>query len=407
MELTEQPYDAMEQKPKFHSAHSSSPLLQPELAPPIDGELTTRLLMVAPLVLHLAGSVAITATLIYALDGRHFYLDRQPRVKLADGTFQSGQLGRSNVLQSDITTILSIALVLLRWVATIWTVPLCWRVIFLLAGRNGLRRRDIRWVTSYGVLPPATYFRHSHNLLLGLVLIFTLAPYPASPLVTGSISWVPSSSTLELLSIGALSCVSPGHGFYIMGPSEPSPRLESGAGVQGPTFSTNLVINLNTAWSQEVEGGVFKRVLPSAAQLSINSTVENVLVPFFVVNKIEWFPKAAVEDNIFQAIESSVYSNIFQSFIQQLGQSGAVGLIIRNYTTLRDPPDRPTLPLLINVAREGLSYDDGCNSITTFLPNDTTVPSFRLNRLFPGTKLFLDGCFALHRAAVGIEIFID
>ncbi|KAL5638594.1 hypothetical protein ACGC1H_005308 [Rhizoctonia solani] len=388
VELTERPYP-VGQEPQSYSAHSSSPLLpgpqDPTLATINNSELSTRLLMLAPLMLHLVGSVAITTTLTYALDGRHFHLDRQPRVKLADGTYQSGSLGRNNILQPDMTTILSVALLLLRWVAAIWAAPLCWRVIFLLAGRNGLRHRDIRWVSSYGVLPPATHFRHSRNLLLGLVLLFTLAPYPASPLVTGAVSWVPSSSTLDLLSHPVI---------HITGPAEPSPELEAGGGVQGPTFSTNLVINLNTAWSQEVEHGIFKRVIPSAAQLSINSTVENVFVPFFVATKIEWFPKAAVEESIYQAIESSEYSTIFQPFIEQLGQSGAIGLIITNYSTLMNPPELPTLPLLVNVAREGLAYNDGCDSSTTFLPNDTTIPSFRLYRLFPGTRLYLNGCFA-------------
>ncbi|KAG8730057.1 hypothetical protein FRC11_007492, partial [Ceratobasidium sp. 423] len=91
------------------------------------------------------GSVAITVTLIYALDGHQFYLDRQPRVKLADGTYESNRLGRYNILQPDVTTMLSVALMLLRWVTAAWAVPLYWRVVFLLAGRNGLRRRDIKW----------------------------------------------------------------------------------------------------------------------------------------------------------------------------------------------------------------------------------------------------------------------
>ncbi|CAE6447303.1 unnamed protein product [Rhizoctonia solani] len=391
VEPIEQPHNTLEQEPKSYSAQNLVPLLLQDTTPltTSDAGLTTRVLMIAPLVVHLAGSVAIATTLIYALDGHYFYLDRQPRVKLADGTHLSGQLGRNNILQSDVTTIISVVLVLLRWVAALWAVPLCWRVIFLLAGRNGLCRRDIRWVTSYGILPPAAYLRHSRNMVLGLVLIFTLAPYPSSPLVTGSISWVPGSSTLELLSHPTIN---------ISG--SVNSELIGGGRTQGPTFSTGAVINLSTAWSQDVEGGVLKRVVPLAAQLNINSTIDKVSLPFFAVTKVEWLSKAAAEEHVYQAIESSINSSSFRPFIEQMGQPGAIGLIITNYSSLIHPPDFPTLPLLINVARKrslNVNNYDVCNSNTTFLPNDTTVPNFRLNRVyarFASSTLFLDGCFA-------------
>ncbi|CAE6422881.1 unnamed protein product [Rhizoctonia solani] len=380
----------MEQEPKSYSAQSSGPLSLQDLAPSStsDTRMTTRMLMLAPLVAHFAGSVIIVTTLIYALDGHYFHLDRQPRVKLADGTQLSGQLGRNNILQSDITTILSVALVLLRWIAAFWAVPLCWRVIFLLAGRSGLLRRDIRWVTSYGVLPPAAYLRHSHNMVLGLVLLFTLAPYPSSPLVTGSVSWVPSSSTLELVSHPTIN---------ISG--SVNSELVSGGRTQGPTFSTGVVINLNTAWNQDVEPGVLKRVVPLAAQLNINSTIDRVPLPFFAANKVEWFSKPAVEERVYQAIDSLANSTRFRPFIEQMSQPGAIGLIITNYSALMNPPESPTLPLLINVARKrqyNFNSYDVCNSSTTFLPNDTTVPNFRLERIFGNfatSTLFLDGCY--------------
>ncbi|KAH7335036.1 hypothetical protein B0J17DRAFT_733035 [Rhizoctonia solani] len=388
MESIELPRTVEEQKNKLESAHSSSPFLSQDPSTAGNGELSEKLITLAPLALHLFGSVAITTTLIYALDGRHFHLDRQPRVKLADGTYQYGQLGRYNILQSDVTTLLSVALVILRWVTAAWAGPLCWRVIFLLAGRNGLRRRDIRWVSSYGVLPPATHLRHSHNLLAGLILIFTLAPYPGSPLVTGSISWVPGSSIIDLPFRPTIN---------LTGPAVPDPELEASSGVLLPTFSTDVVINFNTAWGQDVEDSVFKRVVPSAAQLPINSTVENVYVPFFSVSRIEWFPKAAIEATIYSTVRgpptNNAYVSFFQPFVEQLGQPGAVGLVT-NYSYF-DPPSSPqSLTMLVNVARGHLGYNDECNSTTTFLPNHTTVPSFRLKALFSGTKLFLEGCYA-------------
>ncbi|CAE6503791.1 unnamed protein product [Rhizoctonia solani] len=367
------------------SARSQSPLLTQEV-PTSSNErrYMPRLLMMAPLVLHCLGSVAIAVTLTQYLHGRRFYLKRRLEVRLADGKVDPTLLGQHRLIQSDITTIVSGLIMILRWVATAWAGPLCWRVVVLIAEINGIRRRDIKWATSYGLLPPKTLFRHRLNLVLGLVLIFTLVPYPASPLLTGSISWVPSSSTLEPASHPTINISG------IPRELEPQPNdnwvpdLPEIYTWKGFISSSDMVKYFTMPWSQDVEHQVYKRVIPSASQLSINSTVENVTVPFLEITGITWLPQAVAEENVQQKLTAMAEDPTrFPMLLFQLSGTGAA-MPILNLTYFDPNPADPsgfsalTLSLLINVQREPDDMIDICDSTTTILPDGSTIPYFLL-----------------------------
>ncbi|KAG8730623.1 hypothetical protein FRC11_006274, partial [Ceratobasidium sp. 423] len=343
--------------------------------------------------IHCLGSVAVAVVVLRCLNNRQFYLERQPQIKLADGTYESSQLGgKYNLLQTDVITILSGSLMVLRWVAATWAGPLCWRVVFLLAEMYGLRYRDIEWITNYGVLPPITHFRRPLNLLVGLILILTLAPFPAPPLLTGSIAWIPSSSNVELPYHPTITLT----GVY---PNNTLTQLTY-SGEYHATFPTDVVKNFNTAWSQVAEERIFKRVLASASHLSINSTVENVVVPYFAVTKIEWLPK--LEDDTLQLFQTMRQDRAnFLRFPGKMSQPGAAALIVK-YSTFEgassiilDDPLLSTWSLLINVAKELGPRD--CNSSSIVLPGNTTISPFYLNYNSTNGYVYegkLSGCFA-------------
>ncbi|KAG8689693.1 hypothetical protein FRC11_001213 [Ceratobasidium sp. 423] len=372
-----------------YSLLSPAPLLLIDPPKADSRKFTFKFLVLWPLALHFLGSLATTETLIYGLNGRHLYLDRRPQVKLANGTYESNLLGQRNILQRDVNTMLSISLMLLRGIAGAWAAPLCWRIIFLLGRGCGLRRRDIKWVTNYGVLPPTTHFRNSLSLLIGLILLFTLVPSLASPLITGSISWVPSSSTIELPSHPIINLT----GLT----QEPLPRQTPGTGAAAAySFDTYLVKNFITAWSQDANDHVFKRVVPSASQLDVNSTVENVTVPVFATTRIDWFSKATTEKDTRQKLQAMQLDDAqFPMLEFKLSVPGAVALIVNSTLSLVDPSDPSDLPpstlsLLINVGRE--QFPESCNYSTTFLPSNTPIPYFPL--YYDYSRWVLNGCFA-------------
>ncbi|CUA67969.1 hypothetical protein RSOLAG22IIIB_13596 [Rhizoctonia solani] len=329
----------------------------------------------------------IAVALLYYLDGRRFYLERQPRVQLADGTHRSQRLGGFHLLQSEVTTILSVFLMVLRWVATAWAVPLCWRAIFVLAGNSGLQYRDITWMINHGIFYPSTHFHRPLHLLLGLILISALAPLPSAPLLTGSISWLPSNQTIAL----------PDHPtFQIAGfPSNDYVRPVGYYSEGLANVATYVVKNFNTAWSRATDEFIFKRVVSAAAHLSTESTIDTVLLPYFVVTRIEWLPKLDAQSYMLLRMMWSADNRV----PDRMNSPGGATIIF-NAT---DPPSiqKPlpqSWPVLINVDRSNNSTvpyagDDSCNSSSTFLPDNTTIPYFYLNGPMIARQLIF-GCFA-------------
>lgn len=233
------------------------------------------------LVLHCLVSLGIAGSMIYYVDGRYFNItERRPWVPLADGTTE--RLTQYVPLQSDVTTFLSGSLVVLRLIAASWAGSLCWRGAFVLMERTGLRRRDLDWMLSYGIFTPFAYTRHSLVFCIGGIMLVTLFAQATSPLLTGSITWAPSSRLAELASNSAVK---------VSVALNLNPRWWSdyaGWDLRRKWTVLQAAGICNTAWGGGFERGVLKRVLPSTSGLNINSTIANVTLPYFSVNSLEW-----------------------------------------------------------------------------------------------------------------------
>ncbi|GAB1524064.1 hypothetical protein RhiTH_007216 [Rhizoctonia solani] len=402
------PVDGSESK-ELDLAYNSVPLLphDPDAAKETDVTeglsagrgrgIKDRLFMALPLVIHFLGSVGIAMTLLYGLNRTQLYLERQPRVKLADGSEDSSTLGRYNILQSDVVTMLSGALMILRWVGAAWAGPLCLRVMFFLAERNGVYRHDISWIISYGILPPKAYLRHSQNFLIGMVLIFTLAPYPASPLLTGAISWVPNSSTLK--PSGSLSSYTIAY-TGLLSDTIKQVGWDSydfhASYAYSANFRSFLVKNLNLPWGQKVEEYVFKRVTSSVARLDVNSTVDSIFLPYFMVKKIEWL--SGPDNYLNQTYNEMVNrSDIYPNFHDVMSEPRGTALMA-NLRTDGSANITQTWSLLINVQMDHIRSSPSIRcSNSTFIAQNTTIPTFgyALNQTKVGDVIYeLYGCFA-------------
>ncbi|KAH7335055.1 hypothetical protein B0J17DRAFT_672510 [Rhizoctonia solani] len=338
--------------PSPSPSQSPSLPLDPGLPLPPSGKLKSKLLMVLPLAIHLLGSVAIVVTLAQYLNGRHFYLQRRPQVMLADGTMRSDLLGQYNLLQLDITTIVSASIMILRWLVAAWAGPLCW-VFF--------------------------------------ILILSLANAPSSPLLTGSISWMPSNHTLALTTNPTLFMTGPL-------PRQPGQQRLTDLGTMSEVamFHAPLVNHFNMAWSTKLEHGIFKRVVTNAARLEIGSTIENVHLPHFKVTEIKWLTMDGVGNNTIDWLWAILEDpRRYPTLPQQLVQSRAALLISDSIN--RDPM-QPTgsYPLLLNIGAETQgTRPTNCDSGNTLLPSNTTIPYFYLSA--PPTSYWAEnfsGCFA-------------
>lgn len=231
------------------------------------------------LILHCLVALGIALLMIYYVNGRHFNLtERKPLVPLLHGAVR---LSRYVPLQSDVTTFLSTTLVVLRLVTAAWAASLCWRCIFFLMEKTGLRRRDLDSMISYGFFTPFSYGRDSFTAFrVVLILLATLSAQAMSPILTGSITWIPSSQPVELQAFTTMG---------VSGVPSQNPWDEYTTSTTRREWTVRQASGyISLAWGRNVETGVMKRILPAAANLNINSTITNVTLPYFSVSALEW-----------------------------------------------------------------------------------------------------------------------
>ncbi|CAE6491497.1 unnamed protein product [Rhizoctonia solani] len=232
------------------------------------------------LVLHFTMTACITCFMLLYVNGNYFNLsERRPLVSLAGGS--SVPAARSHLLQSDVVTILSSAIILLRLALGAWSTTLCWRSALFLMERKGLNRSGLRWLIGAGVLTPPLYARDIMTFLIGVTLLATLAANFVSPLLTGSISWVPSNQPAVF--------ISESNGLKV----STVEFREFWTDYSRRDYLRELVIQtsigpINTAWGRNVDKGALKRAVSFATGLELNSTITNVTVPHFVIHSLQW-----------------------------------------------------------------------------------------------------------------------
>ncbi|KAB5589200.1 hypothetical protein CTheo_7358 [Ceratobasidium theobromae] len=279
--------------PPFYAGVPSSPrdsgrnaFLLPQGAPKRHLSVHVWASTVWPLLAHFILTLGIIAFMNNYVDRNYFSppeQGRRPLVGLADGTFV--QWGQYVPLQTDVATILSSALVILRLIAAAWTGPLCWRSAFLLMEKAGLRRQDLKWITGFGIPAPQAFIKHTRLFVLGWILLASLVAQSASPILTGSISWTVSARASGLASNYTIRMPGPvdtdAWNFYLTDASYRRNIVFASAGVA------------NTAWNRTVELGILKRAIFFIDGLHINSTLETVTLPYFSVTSLEWIADPA------------------------------------------------------------------------------------------------------------------
>ncbi|CAE6445876.1 unnamed protein product [Rhizoctonia solani] len=228
------------------------------------------------LIAHFILSVGTVGFVLFYVDNESFNLtERSPFVKTIHNSIKTP----FRPTQSDIVTILSSMIVTVRSALAAWVTALCWRAALFLMER-GLPRRDLKTLISFGVLSPRMYQRDAVTFLIGTFLLASMLSGLVSPLLTGSIYWAPSNQLAWNL------------------PTPPAEVTNSDFSIQWENYKNNtpsrsVVIQkglgmVNIGWGRDIEQGTLKRVIPSLSDLAIDSTVENVTLPYFAMHNLEW-----------------------------------------------------------------------------------------------------------------------
>ncbi|RDW58615.1 hypothetical protein BP6252_13091 [Coleophoma cylindrospora] len=236
-----------------------------------------------PLPLHVALVISLSAILFISIDGNDFLASNVPQ-GIAD--VQSDSLPR--IYQSGITTSISAALVAIRLVAGSWVGVLGWRMCFCILERNGASlgqtSRTIRFR-----LPPLTRKPVQHHtdggltftILLWLTCVCVIPWQFSAPLLSGAVSWVPKTTLINAANMTNITTPGPGRRWHELNDFQNNRyhAVLSAVGIASQASSVNFNASLSP---------IYRRRIPSISGLQLNSTFENITMPYFAISSLQW-----------------------------------------------------------------------------------------------------------------------
>jgi len=222
------------------------------------------------------------------------------------------------IQQSDISTIVSALQTLLRAVGDIWTGVTVWRCMFVLL-KTGITLSDFQstislrfptWCLPIFYGHSSIYKHFTANSKLGklvaitLTIILTFPSRLSSPILTGSINWIPSNYTLRgTQQVKQVSNTAPGTEAWYWYRKAPHLMAPIIVDIAAATAIDIWGRNLPRSSSQ-----VMRRYLYTTSNLTVGSQLENVTVPFFSIDSLRWLPTPEIESIQFQSKKLGSYS---------------------------------------------------------------------------------------------------
>ncbi|CAE7150953.1 unnamed protein product [Rhizoctonia solani] len=289
------PYTTFDQTPVSHPKEDISPITnQRSDAPSIPRRYSFVAwgnIVLAPAT-HFILSVGITIFVIFYVEGRHFNLtERAPHVNVSGGTRATPFLPT----QSDIVTVLSSIIAVSKYALTAWAASLSWNAALFLMERRGITRRNLKILLQSGLLAPGAYSRDWSTPIIGALLMTNLVATLSSPILTGSLSWVPSNRLVTGLSVSPFP-----FGDVVDGTLSQLLAVYHDNYYIREAYVMGSVGLVGLGWGRNTDKGVLKRV-SGVVGLEVNSTFENVTLPYFQVHSIRWIENRdeipAIKDN--------------------------------------------------------------------------------------------------------------
>jgi len=268
-----------------------------------------------PLILYFFLTLAIAAFVIFFVDQNSFSTSRKPSVRQADG---SVAFMGFTFLQSDVTTLVSFSLIVLRIVGLLSVKRTTWQCVhFLMRKREGISLGLIKWILGFGLPTRSQGTQRAALAIVAAILLTVLPSKFSSPILTGSISWDPS--TYSVLGIKPVT----GIPLATHGVAWTSYHKDDGA--------VNVVIQRAAGLASMAWGNTnstpesMARVLPMLRHdLASGSELANVTVPYFAIDGLEWVQDVAANVTRAQIDLVRNYRSNFIYFIKAAGPTFAL-----------------------------------------------------------------------------------
>ena len=231
---------------------------------------------------HFITSTALALALLLLVDQRSFL------VKASD-TRENSNSTTFKLYQSDVTTLISVALVLIRIASGSWLALTGWRMSFIVLERNGATLSELSRMINYRI-PPITFHHRGQprqqqsNMLLPAMWLILLLAMPStlvSPLLTGAVSWIPNFESGNPTSIINITTAGQGERWrqYNMYANNRFYEVLGAFGLS--SIATTKSYSPNST-------SIFRRRIPSISGTAINSTLAKATIPYFDIESLDW-----------------------------------------------------------------------------------------------------------------------
>ena len=246
-----------------------------------------------PFVVHFALTVLVSITCLRFLDGRTFNVNsRRPQYREVDGSLS--HVASYTLLQSDITTAVSLAATMTRVAGGWWATGYIWRCIFVSMERGGISTKGVSRAISSSLPVLCHSTRKSNMVIIYTTLFATFSIDYFSAALTGSFIWeaadtrIPARIPLTGITNGT------GQNEYL--------SVHDAAASFGPPDWQRQIVAMGfayamVAWgifqSDSVLNGTeppitFRRVINGAQYIPTNSTLTKIIMPYFATDAFEW-----------------------------------------------------------------------------------------------------------------------
>ncbi|KAH8685409.1 hypothetical protein BGZ60DRAFT_466204 [Tricladium varicosporioides] len=269
--------------------------------------------------LHLLSCLIIAICMLRFLDG---YL----AVSIDSPHFVDG--GKFKLRVSDVTTLISAALIVVKLLVGAWTGAIVWTCVFILLEKRGLSLGQITRIMSFNI-PPVP--RGYAEIIVAVLLLLVIPQQFISPILSGAVDWSPSfeygRSTVQVPNSDRNADPTMWFWYYY----SPNDRR---ANVRRATALATL------AWGESaIDKGHCRHVLGADAGniLTVNSSISNVVMPCIQIHSIT-FPNTPAPKDVYTLLDNSL--NNKNDELSRVGDSPFQYFTDGN-TVLFDPKDRP------------------------------------------------------------------
>ncbi|KAG8815217.1 hypothetical protein FRC17_000829 [Serendipita sp. 399] len=358
-----------------------------------ENHLKVGFLIAAPILGYISIAIATSTLLIFVLHHRHF------RTSNTDDVFRLENnrilfLPLSGLRQSDVTTLVSLASTLTRFLGSICCGITCWRAAYILLEREGLTLADLDGLVSFPFLRPWPW--SAYRILISFIALLFLSSELYSPILNGSVSWKTAMSPAS--SRGALTILRDTKGLRYVSPTttDAKERLVYQAVAYMSMASGSRGSSQNESPNSELWA-----IERGTSDLPVNSTLANITIPFFAIDSFEWVtdPENTLDATVLNAMHNVLnYTYPFNPLLTSTAgyvallpnKSQEAVLLDRDNRRLPRTAANGTYYAAINLAR---SLDEGyCEGRRTgqffeYVPSDVKAYPLLSNGTIPVTCL--------------------